>query len=40
MTNFLQDLLLASNNQDLPLWPLLLVSALAAGMILSRRHRD
>ena len=40
MTNFLQDLLLASSNQDLPLWPLLIVSALAAGMILHRRPRD
>lgn len=40
MTAFLQDLLLASSNQDLPFWPLAIVAALAAAMILNRRQRD
>ncbi len=41
MTNLLNDLILISqSNTDLPLWPLLAASALAARMILSRRRPD
>ena len=41
MTNLLNDLILISqSNTDLPLWPMLAASALAASMILSRRRRD
>lgn len=41
MTNLLNDLILITRStNDLPLWPLLAASALAARMILSRRRQD